>query len=304
MDMRPTDSDGGHSRAPTLDSGLTWSVFLTDSDLLGAAQILCGWTPASSPLLGHRTESPLKPTGITEDSLSDTWDPLTTLALSDLPFLASWQPLLSVGHSTPDYMNDRDGVFGIHDATYLQDLEEQERVTQAYVDSLSTRSSDEYSDPSNGRRRQDTKRRKVLGLSQSVNCSASLKKRAQRKEPVSNLEKRWCGHCEAIETPMWRNGPVGFGNLCNKVGTFLCFNSGCLPIYGNSAESSGNAVELCSAMFQLRVRFPPHLPWKRPKKSFHWKSSLKNPPDCKYFCYLFIHPSFSTCTYFSSSFFL
>ena len=43
------------------------------------------------------------------------------------------------------------------------------------------------------------------------------KNSANSAEDDPNGVQRRCGHCLATETPMWRNGPPGFGDLCNKV---------------------------------------------------------------------------------------
>ena len=34
---------------------------------------------------------------------------------------------------------------------------------------------------------------------------------------VSEFTDRICAYCKCTETPMWRHGPPGFQNLCNKV---------------------------------------------------------------------------------------
>lgn len=34
---------------------------------------------------------------------------------------------------------------------------------------------------------------------------------------LSDFTDRICAYCQCTETPMWRHGPPGFQNLCNKV---------------------------------------------------------------------------------------
>jgi hypothetical protein len=48
--------------------------------------------------------------------------------------------------------------------------------------------------------------------------TARRRKKNPNPEDDPNGVQRRCGHCLATETPMWRNGPPGFGDLCNKVG--------------------------------------------------------------------------------------
>lgn len=46
-----------------------------------------------------------------------------------------------------------------------------------------------------------------------------LKKRRSTSHvsKVSDCNDRICAYCKCTETPMWRHGPPGFQNLCNKV---------------------------------------------------------------------------------------
>ena len=46
------------------------------------------------------------------------------------------------------------------------------------------------------------------------------KKRPAKRNNARKIQgdvHRVCGYCESTETPMWRNGPPGYGDLCNKV---------------------------------------------------------------------------------------
>ncbi len=47
--------------------------------------------------------------------------------------------------------------------------------------------------------------------------SKPQKKRRSNLAKVSEFTVRSCAYCKTTETPMWRHGPPGFQNLCNKV---------------------------------------------------------------------------------------
>ncbi|KAJ3006973.1 hypothetical protein HKX48_009374 [Thoreauomyces humboldtii] len=48
--------------------------------------------------------------------------------------------------------------------------------------------------------------------------SAHLPAPSRRKTAKMSSVARQCGYCQATETPMWRHGPTGYADLCNKCG--------------------------------------------------------------------------------------
>ncbi|RKO90086.1 hypothetical protein BDK51DRAFT_30497 [Blyttiomyces helicus] len=76
----------------------------------------------------------------------------------------------------------------------------------------------------------------AAAISPSPKKSTGKKRKAETQEPTANedgapaatpatpahkrakkADGRRCAHCDATVTPMWRHGPVGYDDLCNKV---------------------------------------------------------------------------------------
>jgi hypothetical protein len=59
---------------------------------------------------------------------------------------------------------------------------------------------------------------KTLDWKDGEDLAKPFKKRrsTQHVSKVSEFD-RICAYCKCTETPMWRHGPPGFQNLCNKV---------------------------------------------------------------------------------------
>jgi hypothetical protein len=36
---------------------------------------------------------------------------------------------------------------------------------------------------------------------------------------LSSVHQKTCSYCQTIHTPLWRHGPAGYEDLCNKVNT-------------------------------------------------------------------------------------
>ncbi|KAI8902420.1 hypothetical protein BC833DRAFT_573470 [Globomyces pollinis-pini] len=62
----------------------------------------------------------------------------------------------------------------------------------------------------------DSSTSRFLDETSSVDSSDSKgkKERKKRKDPVTG---RTCDYCKSTQTPLWRHGPPGYDDLCNKV---------------------------------------------------------------------------------------
>jgi hypothetical protein len=73
---------------------------------------------------------------------------------------------------------------------------------------------------------------KEIFLGASLLVQSKVKPVAKkRKSPyvaratTASGQQRKCKYCQATVTPMWRHGPVGYEDLCNKVFTYLTISA-------------------------------------------------------------------------------
>lgn len=76
-----------------------------------------------------------------------------------------------------------------------------------------------------GSQEDSSPRSKITSKKISSNSIGVEKKK--KKSPTiafatnENGEQRSCNYCQTITTPMWRHGPSGYADLCNKVFDFI-----------------------------------------------------------------------------------
>ncbi|CAH9142952.1 unnamed protein product, partial [Cuscuta epithymum] len=119
-----------------------------------------------------------------------------------------------------------------HGESTIEDVEDDESMAQALIKAHPPPSEDEY---------ESGKPIKTTCMDDGLSISKRRRKNnpKTKKKKAKKMRKTGmkCTHCEAVETPQWRRGPMGPNTLCNACG--VRYKSGrLLPEYRPFASPS------------------------------------------------------------------